>query len=473
MGSICLIEEDKYVTYSKVLAKYFLAEGVCSQHTVFLASLDDDSDKFLSKLPRPLNADEVSVDDQRHHQQQQQQFGIVNDFGGNRSSRTEMCRTSSPDTEKQLQRQQEQQQEQQKQEGNNELTLPEAEVIGDAAASPVPATPAEAEVPVTPPAQDCAAPSEVPGASQPTGASDATTQGVPVPPPMPAPAPKAVPPPVKNEVENEVDSETNVIRNENRKENELRIAWRYNQMLPLVHSEQVNAKIGHHFNLMENIDEITLSTAYTYIWPRDYHRTLNGVMTLENGDDQNINNLSDTTNETSPTIANNHSNNTNNTTNSSPSPITTVPSEEDDGPQDAKTVFLKRCLIHPRSKTLRPFNNPQYVDLLQDVAKMLKGDEFHIHTPTNPLKSICRICITSLGSAFWYQEDDYDLDLLKFMVALRALIRSSLAVAFVTMPMHLIRKYVSPINAPTWKYHEYVLRSVPALLTLLCCRMRV
>lgn len=364
LGSICLIEEDKYVTYSKVLAKYFLAEGVCSQHTVFLASLDDDSDKFLSHLPRPLDAEEVSVDDKQQEQQQQQQFGIANNFGNNLSNRVE-CRTSSPDAEKQQ---------------NARFIDPT-----DTTATPLPTVST-----------------------------------------------------------NEKENETNVITNEKSKQNDLRIAWRYNEMLPLVHSEQVNAKIGHHFNLMENIDEVTLSTAYTYIWPRDYHRTLNGVMTLENGDDQNINNLSDNTNvDTSPTIATNNSNNTNNTTNSSSSPITTVPSEDDDPPQDAKAVFLKRCIIGHRLKSSKPFHNPQYIDLLQDIAKMLKGDEFHIHTPTNPLKSICRICITSLGSTFWYQENDYDVDLLKFLVVLRALIRSSLAVAFVTMPMHLITKYVS------------------------------
>lgn len=35
-------EEDKFNVYSKVLAKYFLAEGIFSKHKTLLASLDDD-----------------------------------------------------------------------------------------------------------------------------------------------------------------------------------------------------------------------------------------------------------------------------------------------------------------------------------------------------------------------------------------------------------------------------------------------
>lgn len=47
LGSILLIEEDKYGTYCKSLVKYFLAEGVVHKNALFLASLDDDCHEFV------------------------------------------------------------------------------------------------------------------------------------------------------------------------------------------------------------------------------------------------------------------------------------------------------------------------------------------------------------------------------------------------------------------------------------------
>lgn len=58
MGSICLIEEDRFMTHAKVLAKYFLAEGVISKQEIFLGSLDDIPAEMLRRLPRPLTDQE-------------------------------------------------------------------------------------------------------------------------------------------------------------------------------------------------------------------------------------------------------------------------------------------------------------------------------------------------------------------------------------------------------------------------------
>ncbi|KAM4720995.1 elongator complex protein 4 isoform 1-T1 [Rhinophrynus dorsalis] len=58
VGSLLLIEEDKYNTYSHLLLKYFLAEGVVNGHEVFVASASDDPTKILQGLPAPLN-DEI------------------------------------------------------------------------------------------------------------------------------------------------------------------------------------------------------------------------------------------------------------------------------------------------------------------------------------------------------------------------------------------------------------------------------
>lgn len=53
MGSILLIEEDKYGTYSRVLSKYFLAEGVQRKHGIFLATCEEDPNLLLRNAPRP------------------------------------------------------------------------------------------------------------------------------------------------------------------------------------------------------------------------------------------------------------------------------------------------------------------------------------------------------------------------------------------------------------------------------------
>lgn len=48
IGSVLLIEEDKFVTYSKALARYFLAEGTVHKHELFVVNLDDDPQEFVS-----------------------------------------------------------------------------------------------------------------------------------------------------------------------------------------------------------------------------------------------------------------------------------------------------------------------------------------------------------------------------------------------------------------------------------------
>lgn len=42
VGTVLLVEEDKYAAYSNVLVRYFLAEGVVQKHGLFLATLDED-----------------------------------------------------------------------------------------------------------------------------------------------------------------------------------------------------------------------------------------------------------------------------------------------------------------------------------------------------------------------------------------------------------------------------------------------
>uniref|UniRef100_A0A1L8DWV6 Elongator complex protein 4 n=1 Tax=Nyssomyia neivai TaxID=330878 RepID=A0A1L8DWV6_9DIPT len=54
LGTILLVEEDKYNSYAKVLARYFLAEGIFRKHSILLASEEDNPKDFLRKLPQVI-----------------------------------------------------------------------------------------------------------------------------------------------------------------------------------------------------------------------------------------------------------------------------------------------------------------------------------------------------------------------------------------------------------------------------------
>ncbi|NXA49285.1 ELP4 protein, partial [Nothocercus julius] len=54
VGTLLLIEEDKYGVYSHLLFKYFLAEGVVCGHDLFVASAKELPTNILKELPAPL-----------------------------------------------------------------------------------------------------------------------------------------------------------------------------------------------------------------------------------------------------------------------------------------------------------------------------------------------------------------------------------------------------------------------------------
>ncbi|XP_056382620.1 elongator complex protein 4 isoform X2 [Hyla sarda] len=64
VGTLLLIEEDTYSTYSNLLLRYFLAEGVISGHEVFIASAIDIPQKIFKDLPAPL-PDEIQAQDSK------------------------------------------------------------------------------------------------------------------------------------------------------------------------------------------------------------------------------------------------------------------------------------------------------------------------------------------------------------------------------------------------------------------------
>ncbi|KAL1007708.1 hypothetical protein UPYG_G00090540 [Umbra pygmaea] len=60
VGTLLLIEEDCYDSYSRMLFKYFLAEGVVCGHELYVASAQDLPDDILQELPSPILDDVAS-----------------------------------------------------------------------------------------------------------------------------------------------------------------------------------------------------------------------------------------------------------------------------------------------------------------------------------------------------------------------------------------------------------------------------
>ncbi|CAH0397276.1 unnamed protein product [Chilo suppressalis] len=55
-GAIFVVEEDLLGNYSRILTKYYLAEGIVCNHALFIASADDDPQEILKELPQPCTS---------------------------------------------------------------------------------------------------------------------------------------------------------------------------------------------------------------------------------------------------------------------------------------------------------------------------------------------------------------------------------------------------------------------------------
>ncbi|XP_077569714.1 elongator complex protein 4 isoform X1 [Stigmatopora nigra] len=60
VGTVLLIEEDRYDSYSRMILKYFLAEGVVCQHELFLGAVQDHPNDIFQELPDPI-LDDVAM----------------------------------------------------------------------------------------------------------------------------------------------------------------------------------------------------------------------------------------------------------------------------------------------------------------------------------------------------------------------------------------------------------------------------
>ncbi|XP_061195108.1 elongator complex protein 4-like [Saccostrea echinata] len=54
VGTVCLIEEDIYGSYARLLLKYFSAEAVVTGHSLLLTSADQDPSQMIKELPAPI-----------------------------------------------------------------------------------------------------------------------------------------------------------------------------------------------------------------------------------------------------------------------------------------------------------------------------------------------------------------------------------------------------------------------------------
>lgn len=163
----------------------------------------------------------------------------------------------------------------------------------------------------------------------------------------------------------------------------LRIAWRYND-LPYLNGDKSAVNFGHHFNLLDFMTEEDVAGKVSKVlW--------DGSNIREPGTDESEGDAN------KPDI---------------PEEI-----EEDDENEENSSA-IETCSI---------FTNKLFQDLLDNLAKQLRMVDFW------------RICIPSLGSPLWY-DDDFALDLLKFLTYLRAFVQNKQCVCFITMPMHLISK---------------------------------
>ncbi|ALC41122.1 CG6907, partial [Drosophila busckii] len=243
--------------------------------------------------------------------------------------------------------------------------------------------------------------------------------------------------------------------------NGLRIAFRYSD-LPLVNSEQAT-KIGHHFNLMELMDYMMLCEAQTNVWDDNYKADINDQRVINEyikewaeDDISNSSNSLEREADINSTVEadgdisvtnNNNNSSTATTSTTSTSPAGAQPAPPPPPPPAAASVAA--------AMETQYFYNQRYGRLLNDLQQLLRYESFAPGINTQQ-KSLCRVCLTSLGSPLWY-DDHFAEDLLKFLTILRASIRSCTAVCFITMPMHLIAKYDASLVAKIRQLVDYAI----------------
>uniref|UniRef100_A0A182PUI9 Elongator complex protein 4 n=1 Tax=Anopheles epiroticus TaxID=199890 RepID=A0A182PUI9_9DIPT len=85
--------------------------------------------------------------------------------------------------------------------------------------------------------------------------------------------------------------------------------------------------------------------------------------------------------------------------------------------------------------TIGSFKNPHYASLLSCIFRKAGEEQFSAASDKST-KNVLRICLNSIGSPVWY-EKNFSKDFLRFMVLLKAIVRNTLSVCLITVPLHL------------------------------------
>ncbi|WAR02115.1 ELP4-like protein [Mya arenaria] len=141
-------------------------------------------------------------------------------------------------------------------------------------------------------------------------------------------------------------------------------------------------------------------------------------------------------------------------------------------------------------------HNPKYLHLLKSIQECIEVGGFGT-SATPEKRNILRIAMHSLGSPLWGEngglqpDDHYDPSLIKFLLGLRAILRSSFGVCVVTIPTHLFcdKAFINRVERmcdtvvhldsfvgsereknPAYKeYHGlFNIKKLPSLNTLVC-----
>lgn len=65
MGSVCLIGQDKFNTYSDIIYRCFIAEGITHKHFVFVADLEEDLSHLKQRIPSVNKSEPESTSSQK------------------------------------------------------------------------------------------------------------------------------------------------------------------------------------------------------------------------------------------------------------------------------------------------------------------------------------------------------------------------------------------------------------------------
>lgn len=90
----------------------------------------------------------------------------------------------------------------------------------------------------------------------------------------------------------------------------------------------------------------------------------------------------------------------------------------------------------PPSSPTNAFSNPNFQSLLDAIHLKSTGPQFDPANAEVREKNLLRICLNSIGSPLWYDQN-FPADLLRFVTILKSIVRNTLSCCLITLPTHL------------------------------------